>query len=334
MKSRSEKFVFTGAEGQTLNGRLESPANGPVRAVALFAHCFTCTMNSHAAARVSEALAANGIATLRFDFTGLGNSEGEFADSGFVSNVSDLVAAAEALRTGPGAPSLLIGHSLGGAAVIAATQKIAGIKAVATIGAPFEVDHVLGQLGDDLEKVRTRGQAEVQIGGRPFVVNKAFLEQTYNQPQAHRLSNLNTPLLVLHAPHDDIVSLDNASAIFGAARHPKSFIALDGADHLLTAKGSGDYAAQIIAAWAQPYLPEIEDNLDPLPAGIVTVETRLGKFQQTVRSGKHQLIADEPLSFGGEDEGPGPYDYLLAGLGACTSMTIKMYADRLSLIHI
>lgn len=328
MKITSEKFQFTGSAGQILDGRLERPASGPVRAIALFAHCFTCTKNSRGAVRVSAALAAQGIATLRFDFTGLGNSEGAFSDSGFISNVSDLVAAANALREGPGAPAILIGHSLGGAAAIAAAEKIEEIKAVVTIGAPFDVDHVLGQLGDDLEKVKTHGQAEVHIGGRPFFVNQAFLDEAYDQPQAQRLARLNKALLILHAPDDDIVALDNASAIFQAAHHPKSFIALDGADHLLTTKGSGEYAAQIITAWVQRYLPALEASDDAPEMGFVTVETASGKFKQIIRSGSHQLIADEPLSFGGSDLGPGPYDYLLAGLGACTSMTIKMYADR------
>jgi len=202
MKTLSEKFQFTGDNGQVLDGRLERPVSGPARAVALFAHCFTCTKNSRGAVRVSAALAAQGIATLRFDFTGLGGSEGAFAESGFISNVSDLVAAANALEAGPGAPTILIGHSLGGAAVIAAAEKIKSIKAVVTIGAPFDVDHVLGQLGDGLKEVQKMGQAEVQSGGRPFTVDQTFLDEAYDQPQGERLARLKKALLVMHAPDD------------------------------------------------------------------------------------------------------------------------------------
>jgi len=329
MSTITEKFQFTGKNGQKLDGRLEKPKGRDVKAIALFAHCFTCTKSSKAAVRITSALAARGIATLRFDFTGLGASEGTFSQSGFESNMSDLVAAANALAEGPGAPSIIIGHSLGGAAVIAAAEQIEHAKAVVTVGAPFEVDHVLHQLGDDLEKVEKHGEAEVSIGGRPFVVDQAFVEETFNQPQAERLQKLGKALLVLHAPDDDIVGLKNAGKIFTAARHPKSFMALDGADHLLTAEGSAEYAAQIIAAWVTPYIGAEAAQAETRPhKGIVRVGTAGGKFTQNIQTETHDFLGDEPKSFGGDDLGPTPYDFLLAALGSCTSMTIKMYADR------
>lgn len=306
MPAKTEKFQFTGQSGQILDGRLEHPA-GQLRAVALFAHCFACTKQSRAATRVAGAMAEKGIAVLRFDFTGLGGSEGEFANSGFEANVADLVAAANALRDDIGAPSLLIGHSLGGAAVIAAAEYIDEVQAVATIGAPFDVDHVLGQLGDDLKKVESEGEAEVTIGGRAFRVGQNFVAQMHDQPQRQRLADLGRALLVMHAPGDEIVGIDNASEIFLAAKHPKSFVSLDKADHLLTTEGSGRYVAGIIAAWASGYIDPAETETDEPPHdGIVTVETAGGKFTQRVRVGWHDFLADEPPSIGGDDLGPTP----------------------------
>jgi putative redox protein len=321
-------FRFASADGHMLDGRLEWPAHREPRGTALFAHCFTCTKQSRAATLISQALAAAGIAVLRFDFTGLGSSEGEFANAGFSTNVADLVAAADALREAGYPPTVLIGHSLGGAAVIAAAPAIPDAKAVVTIGSPFEADHVLGLLGDQLETVIERGEAEVSIGGRPFCVRREFIEQLRHQPQAERLAGLGKALLVAHAPTDTIVGLENAAAIYGAARHPKSFIALDGADHLLLADGSAGYAAAMIAAWVSRYLPEASESRERPVEGVVRVETAGGKFAQRITTPGHELIVDEPRSFGGGDDGPTPYDLLLAALGACTSMTIKGYAER------
>ncbi len=325
---KTERFRFTNNQGHELDARLELPMGLPVRATALFAHCFTCTKDSHAARRITAALATRGFAVLRFDFTGLGGSDGEFANSGFVANVEDLVAAADHLRERSMAPSLLIGHSLGGAAVIAAAENVPEVKAVATIGAPLEVDHVLHQLGSAPGDVRDGTEVEVAIGGRPFRIGRAFIEQALGQPQAERLRRLDAALLVMHSPGDTVVGIENATGIFIAAKHPKSFVSLDEADHLLLKDGSAEYAANVITVWAEPYMPAPSPAPEPLAQGLVSVETAGGKFAQIVRTVSHQFLADEPVAVGGTDLGPTPYDLLLAGLGACTSMTISMYADR------
>jgi len=327
---QTERFVFPGAQGQNLSGRLDSPETPP-RAYALFAHCFTCGKDVLSASRIAAALAERGIATMRFDFTGLGSSDGEFANTHFSSNVEDLLAAAAHLRSLGRAPSLLIGHSLGGAAILAAAGQVPEAKAVATIAAPFEPAHVLHLLETDLPEIEARGEAGVTLGGRPFTIRRSFLDDLRNQPeQARRIAALGRPLLVLHSPEDATVSVDSAEQIFATAQYPKGFVALDGADHLLTRRKDADYVAGLLAAWAGRYLPETAAaEIAAPPPGLVTVEeTRHGKFQQTVQMGKHRILADEPVAQGGFDSGPGPYDLLLAGLGACTSMTLRLYAER------
>ena len=333
------KITFTGALGDELAARLDMPPatspgtpSGRPRAFALFAHCFTCSKDIFAAQRVSAGLAERGIAVLRFDFTGLGHSDGEFANTNFSSNVGDLVAAADWLAANHEAPGILIGHSLGGAAVLAAAGEIPGVKAVATIGAPFDPGHVSENFSSAVQEINEHGEAEVSLGGRPFVIKKQFLDDIAAQDQMERVKNLNKALLVFHAPQDAVVGINNAAEIYAAARHPKSFVSLDGADHLLSRKEDAVYVAEVIAAWAGRYLGSVGENAarPEGKAGAVTVqESGEGKLTQVISAGgKHVLRADEPVDYGGLDSGPTPYDLLLSALGACTTMTIRMYADR------
>jgi putative redox protein len=296
----------------------------------LFAHCFTCGKDNLAAKHISERLAMCGIGVLRFDFTGLGMSEGKFADTHFSSNVDDLVAAGDHLRKTYGAPAILIGHSLGGAAVLAAARRIPDAHAVVTIAAPSDPAHVVGLFKDHVDKIREQGQVEVQLAGRPFRIKREFLDDVAQQRIEDCLANLRKALLVFHSPTDDIVGIENASRIFITAKHPKSFVSLAGADHLLSKKDDAVYVANVIAAWAERYLEQPAERSDEqIEVGIVLVrETGGGKFQQEVVSGPHRFLADEPVKAGGLDSGPGPYDLLLASLGACTSMTLRLYADN------
>ena len=330
----NERFQFPGAEGQQLAAALEVPDQAPV-AYALFAHCFTCGKDVLAAKRIAVALAAKGIAVLRFDFTGLGSSEGDFANSTFSSNVADLVRAAEHLRDTRQAPAILIGHSLGGAAVLAAAAQIPEARAVVTIGAPSDPTHVTGLFADRIDDIRKHGKVEVSLAGRPFQIKREFLDDIAEHNLMGHVGRLHRALLVMHSPTDDTVGIDNATRIFIAAKHPKSFVSLAGADHLLSGKRDGMYAADVIAAWAERYVDIAAAEAAPLlpeaPRNVIVRETRSSKFQQTVSIGPHRLLADEPVVVGGQDSGPGPYDFLLAGLGACTSMTMRLYADRKSL---
>lgn len=326
---RTERLQFASAKGEKLAALIDLPLGKPV-AFALFAHCFTCGKDNLAAKRISERLAMCGIGVLRFDFTGLGMSEGEFADTHFSSNVDDLVAAGDHLRKTYGAPAILIGHSLGGAAALAAAHRIPDAHAVVTIAAPSDPVHVVGLFKDHVDKIREQGQVEVQLAGRPFRIKREFLDDVAQQRIEDCLANLRKALLVFHSPTDDIVGIENASRIFLTAKHPKSFVSLAGADHLLSKKDDAVYVANVIAAWAERYLEQPAERSDEqIEVGIVLVrETGGGKFQQEVMSGSHRFLADEPVKAGGLDSGPGPYDLLLAGLGACTSMTLRLYADN------
>ncbi|SHN63380.1 bifunctional alpha/beta hydrolase/OsmC family protein [Bradyrhizobium erythrophlei] len=327
----TERFQFPGSGGQ-LAAALDTP-EGPIHAYALFAHCFTCGKDVLAAKRIAVALAAKNIAVLRFDFTGLGSSEGDFANSTFSSNVADLVRAADHLRKVHKAPALLIGHSLGGAAILAAAGQIPEATAVVTIGAPSDPTHVTGQFADSIDKIRKEGQAEVSLAGRPFTIKREFLDDVAEHSLMEHITKLHKALLVMHAPTDDTVGIDNATRIFVTARHPKSFVSLSGADHLLSDRRDAAYVADVISAWASRYLDArtADDKASEAPREVVVRETRNGKFQQMVSVGPHQLLADEPVAAGGDDTGLAPYDLLLAGLGACTSMTMRLYADRKAL---
>lgn len=326
---RTERFEFPNAHGQQLCAVLHHPPGEP-RDYALFAHCFTCSKESRAARWIAEALAERGIAVVRFDFTGLGSSEGDFANTDFSSNVGDIVAAADHLRNTYRAPTLLVGHSLGGAAVLAAASRIGEARAVATIGAPSDPSHVADLLGDQIDVIRSCGEGEVQLGGRAFRIRRDFLDDVCEQRLLDRVATLRKPLLILHAPTDQIVGIDNAARIFDAARHSKSFVSLDDADHLLSRRRDARYTGEVIAAWSQRYLAEPASHR--VPDGhteqVTVTETGVGAFQQAVSAGAHRLLADEPVDVGGLDTGPSPYDLLLAALGACTAMTLRMYAGR------
>lgn len=324
------EFRFRGHDGSELRGRLDRPA-GKVRATALLAHCFTCSKDLAAVRRMAGRLSARGIAVLRFDFTGLGHSEGEFANTNFSSNVEDLVRAAEELETRLGAPQLLIGHSLGGAAAVAAAVRIPSVRAVVTIGAPADPSHVTGIFADKVEEIRERGEAEVELAGRPFTLRRQFLEDILQARLEDDLAQLRAALLILHAPRDEIVGIDEAAALFGAARHPKSFVTLDDADHLLTRESDAEYAAEVIVAWSARYLDLAREERPPAaPEGVVRVTEAGGKgfLQDITVDGRHSLLADEPEEVGGTDRGPSPYQLLAAGLGACTTMTLRMYAGH------
>lgn len=324
----SKRLDFEGGNGAKLSARLDLP-DGEIRGYALFAHCFTCSKDLNATRRISSSLAESGIAVLRFDFTGLGSSGGEFASTNFSTNIADLVRAADMLRQHYEAPSLLIGHSLGGAAVLVAAGQIPEVRAVVTIGAPADADHVTHNFSADLDTIRQQGAAEVTLGGRKFTIEKQFLDDLSASSVRESLATLKKPLLIFHSPVDQTVGIENAGAIFQAAKHPKSFVSLDTADHLLTGKADAEFVAATIAAWSTRYVPRREAvSEENGHTSIKVSETGAGKFQNRISAGKHTLMADEPASFGGTDTGPSPYDFLSIGLGACTNMTLRLYAER------
>ncbi|MHA1154094.1 MAG: bifunctional alpha/beta hydrolase/OsmC family protein, partial [Alphaproteobacteria bacterium] len=343
MTVKSEKLTFEGASGAVLAARLDMPPGEP-QAFALFAHCFTCTKDIFAAQRIAGALAERGIAVLRFDFTGLGHSGGEFANTNFSSNVDDLVAAADYLRATRKSPELLIGHSLGGAAVLAAAARIPEAVAVATIGAPADPEHLALLFRDAAGEIEAKGEAVVDLGGRSFRIKKQFLDDISGHKLEAAVGSLRRALMVFHAPRDEIVGIDNAGRIFAAAKHPKSFVSLDDADHLLSRKADAVYVARVLAAWAGRYLgaapggTELRDGemrnvevgtaLTAEPGSVAVRERGSGRFIQELAAGRHRFTADEPTDHGGDDSGPTPYDLLLWGLGACTAMTLRIYAER------
>lgn len=305
--------------------RLDLPLRGHPRGYALFAHCFTCSKNLRAVVQISQRLVHAGWAVLRFDFTGLGDSDGDFADTHFSSNVEDLVAAARWLEEHHRAPRLLIGHSLGGAAVLCAAAELDSVTAIATLGAPAHPEHIKRMLVCDEETIEREGKAEVKLAGRSFTIKREFLRDIEEQPMRHRIARLRRALLVMHAPRDETVGVENAAIIFDAARHPKSFVSLDDADHLLSREEDAGFAASVIAAWAERYLPAADAV--PEHEDVVAWGPERG-FRTELTVGPHAMVADEPATLGGSELGPTPYGYLLAGLGACTVMTLRMYADR------
>lgn len=320
------KVTFDGSLGAELAGRLDLPT-GPIRAYALFAHCFTCSKDIFAAKRIASQLSAQGIAVLRFDFTGLGSSDGEFSNTNFSSNIQDLIKAVDFMRHSYEAPAILIGHSLGGAAVLAAAPLVPEVKAVVTIGAPADAHHVTHNFGSNLDTIEKEGEVNLSLAGRPFTIKKQFIDDLNETSVKHSVANMKKALMVMHSPIDATVGIENAGEIFAAAKHPKSFVSLDDADHLLTRAEDASYAATVIAAWASRFVGGEESADTKHEGGVLVSETGQGKFQNAIRAGKHYLLADEPVKVGGLDTGPGPYDYLAASLGACTAMTMRMYAD-------
>ncbi len=327
-----QRLHFTNASGKKLAARLDMPVDEKPAAYAIFAHCFTCTKNFNAVVNIDRALAREGIAVLRFDFTGLGESEGDFAETSFSTNVADLVAAAQFLEAEYEAPGLLIGHSLGGAAVLQAASMIPSCKAVATIAAPYDLSHLARHLSDSIDTLKNedRKEAEIVLAGRKFRIKRQFIEDLERTRMEVTIHNLQKALIIFHSPVDTIVDIENAAHIFRAARHPKSFVSLDHADHLLSKRGDSLYVGSVLAAWSRKYIDVAREEPREESLADNRIVARTGKrgYQTEIVANGHSLIADEPIAVGGSDTGPTPYDYLVAALGACTSMTIRMYADR------
>ncbi|MGD8702403.1 MAG: bifunctional alpha/beta hydrolase/OsmC family protein [Desulfosarcina sp.] len=325
-----ENLTFRNADGEMLSGRLDLPLESDPHAYAIFAHCFTCSKQTKAVAAVSRALTSKGIAVLRFDFTGLGDSGGDFADTTFSSNVADLIAAAQFMETRYAEPTILIGHSFGGTACLKAAPELPGVRAVATIGSPFDPAHVTHLLDDAREAIERDGEAWVDLVGRPFRIKRRFLADLDDTDMDTTLARLNRALLVLHSPVDKVVGIDNAARIYQAAKHPKSFVSLDSADHMLNRPEDAAYVGSVIAGWAARYIDGRLQAAPMPPSSEHRVVTRIGNtgYRTEISAGSHRLVADEPVDVGGTDNGPTPYELLVAGLGACTAMTLRMFADR------
>ncbi len=324
---KTKNITFPNASGEQLSARLYLPLDEVPRFYAVFAHCFTCSKNFKAVSNISDTLSQLGVAVLSFDFTGLGKSEGDFGESGFSSNVSDLVIASQYLEENYEAPKLMIGHSLGGAAVIFAAAKLDSIQAVVTIGAPADPLHVTNLFSKDLDRIESEGRAEVSIGGRPFTLSQEFVNDLESQNLLEILHGMRKAFLFMHSPQDTVVDLSNAAELYQAAYHPKSFVSLNGADHLLSEEKESRYVGELISTWSKKYLP-VEVSENDVKGHQVKVRLAGDSYTSEILTPFHHLLADEPESVGGQNLGPTPYDLLMASLGACTAMTLKMYANR------
>lgn len=325
---RTHSIKFENSQGITLSARLDEPATGVIKHYALFAHCFTCHKNLKAIQHISHALTAQGIALFRIDFTGLGDSGGAFADTSIVTNIEDLITASHYLSTHYQAPKLMIGHSFGGAAAILAATQLNNIQAVATIASPASVDHVEHLFAGKTQDIQAQGQAELSIGGRNIILGKPFLDALYHHNLSEELAQLRKPILVFHSPQDTIVGIDNAQKIYTSAKHPKSFVSLDGADHLLSQSSDACYVGDVMAAWAKRYISADTQTSTPQNTHVNIQGNRAAGYTCEIRAGEHSLYADEPKVLGGNNLGATPYELLLSSLGACTAMTMKMYAQR------
>jgi uncharacterized OsmC-like protein/pimeloyl-ACP methyl ester carboxylesterase len=324
-----KKLEIPNRDGLTLHAKLELPADNKANQYAILAHCFTCNSNFNAVSNIARELSNHGFGVVRFDFTGLGESEGDFSETSFSANITDLEDVSAYMKENLEAPSLIVGHSLGGTAALVAASRLSNIKAVATIGAPAEATHVKLLLDKGIEEIESKGEAKVNIGGRSFLIKKQFLDDLESKDTLGIVKDLKKPLLILHSPQDLIVSIDNAAEIYKAAHHPKSFISLDGADHLLNDKRDSCYAAQVIGTWVRRYLEiPVEEPLSPKDQQVVAHLNLEDGFTTSISNGRHAIVADEPPSSGGEDLGFSPYELINSGLGACTAMTLKMYAER------
>jgi putative redox protein len=328
MLSKSQSVEFINHSGHRLAAKIEFPPDQKPIAFAIFAHCFTCNKNLPAVRNISQALASQGLAVLRFDFTGLGESEGEFVETTFTTNVTDILAGASFLEEKFSSPALLIGHSLGGTAAIFAASSLPSVKGVITIGSPADPAHVTHLLKNVIDEIDTQGEAEVKIAGRVFKIGRSFLLDIMQQDLSKILKGLKKALLVMHAPFDRTVGIENAKWLYETAMHPKSFVSLDSADHVLTNKEDSRYVGRLISSWASRYLPRPQTKVLQSDQQVVASLEPEDKFTTLIKAGNHYLTADEPISVGGEDFGPSPYELLSASLGACTVMTLRMYANR------